>query len=180
MRSLLHLLSKAAAAVVVALAGFLCGAATLGGSYPNPATVTSKSKVISTVTAISADTVDCDETAGYYEIPRGATNVRLVVLVTAQTGYSAGNNYFKAYLVGANSPSDTFTRVAGFATGELVTDVAQEVPTASDRPGTSVPRFVKVEWDETGSITGFTGTARIMYDLPASAGRQYCAEELGG
>lgn len=148
-------------------------------AWPNPQVLT-KSKVISTVTSISADTTDCDETAGYYEIPRGAMNVRLTVLVTAQTGYSAGVNYFKAYLVGAHNPSSTFTRVAGYATGELVTDVAQQVPSASDAPGSTPPRFVKVEWDETGAITGFTGTARIEYDLPAGPGRQYEANEVGG
>lgn len=165
------------ALVLAALALLVLGGANI---FPTqiPRVVT-KSKVISTVSAISADTTDCDESAGYFEIPRGAENIKVTYLVTAQTGYSAGNNYFKAYLVGAHDPSQTFKRQAGFGSGELVTDVAQQLPASSDAQG-QVARFVKVEWDETGSITGFTATAEISYDLPAGAGRDASPGYLGG
>lgn len=165
-------------ALLVLLSFLLAGVL---GLFPtrNP-TVNQKSKIISTVTTISADTVDCDEAAGYFEIPRGAENVKFTFLATLNTGYSAGSAFFKGYIVGAHSPGDTFTRVAGCVTGELVVDVAQQVPTAADAPGVVLPRFVKVEWDETGTMTSFTATCRIEYDLPAGAGRDGSPGYLGG
>lgn len=150
------------------------------GPGPARAAVTTKNHVISTVTGISATTVDCDDTAGYYELPRGATDVTVTYLATLNTGYSAGTVYFKGHLVGADDPSGTFTRIAGFSSAELVVDVAQELPAADDAEGVTVPRFLKIEWAETGSMSSFTATARIRYNLPWGAGRQYESGNLGG
>jgi hypothetical protein len=142
--------------------------------------ITSKNKVISTVTGISATTVDCDETAGFYEVPRGARNVSITYLSTLNTGFSTGATFFKGHLVGCDTPGGTFTRINGFSSAELVVDVAQELPAADDAEGISLPRFLKVEWAETGAMTSFTGTARIRYDLPGGPGRQHVPEYVGG
>lgn len=170
----------APAALLVLCALFASRAlAWCGPSFANPA-VLSKSKVISTVEAITADTIDADDPRGYYEIPRGARNIRFTFLATTNAGFSTGTNFFVGRILGADDPSGTFTRVAGLETAELVVDVAQQVPSAANAPGVALPRFIKVEWDETGTITDFDATCRIHYELPQGPGRQYEANELGG
>lgn len=141
--------------------------------------VVPKSKVISTVTGISADVTETDEAAGYYEIPRGAENISFQFEVDTNTGFSADTNYFKGYIVGADDPAGTYVRIPGLATGQL-TVAGEIVPTAANAPGITLPRFIKVEWDETGTMTSFTARCRIRYDLPAGAGRDASPGYLGG
>ena len=148
---------------------------------PSNPTVQQKSKVISTVTAISATTDDCDEAAGYYEIPRGAENISFTFLATLNTGFSTGSVFMTGQIIGTDDPSGTFGGLpVAFTTAELVVDVAQTVPSAANAPGGVLPRFIKVRWTETGSMSSFTATCTIRYNLPAGAGRQYSADYVGG
>lgn len=155
--------------------------AALGYLPPSNPTVQSRSKVISTVTGISATTDDCDEAAGYYEIPRGAENISFTFLSTLNTGFSTGSVFFTGAIIGTDDPSGTFAALqSALTTAELVVDVAQTLPTAANAPGVVLPRFIKVRWTETGSMISFTATCTIRYNLPAGAGRQYAPEYVGG
>lgn len=162
---------------VLARAGRLLVA--LGYTRTNPA-VAPRSTVISTVTGISADTDDADAAAGYYEVPRGAERISFDVLATLNTGFSSGSAFFKCQILGANDPSETFVPIVGLVTAELVVDVGQRIPAAADAAGVTLPRFLKVRWDETGAMTSFTATCRINYELAVGAGRQYSADYAGG
>lgn len=137
---------------------------------------TEKSAAISTVTTISADTTDPSTP---YELPRGAQDVSFAFEVSLNTGYSAGSAYFKGYILGCDTPDGTFVRIPGLATGEL-TVAGEVIPTAANAQGMTLPRFLKVEWDETGSMTSFTAVCRVRYNLPGGAGRQYDAGYVGG
>ncbi len=151
----------------------------MGAGPVNP-TVQTRSAVISTVTTIAATTIDADAAAGYYEIPRGAENISFTFLSTLNTGFSTGSVFFTGQIVGSDDPSGTFTPIEATLTAELVVDVGQTLPTAANAPGLVLPRFIKVKWTETGSMTSFTGTCTIRYNLRTGAGRQYAANNLGG
>ena len=157
----MHLLALLLALSALAfLARSLCrGLAVLG---PAPLG-TLKSAVISTVTGITADTTSSPA----YELPRGAEDVAFDFTVSLNTGFSAGTNYVKGYILGCDRP------------GEL-TVAGETIPSASNGPGVRLPRFLKVEWDETGTIDAFTAECRIRYNLPGGAGRQYEADYRGG
>ena len=99
--------------------------------------------------------------------------------VALNTGFSAGSVYFKGYILGCDRPDGTFVRIPGLATGEL-TVAGEIIPSASNGPGVRLPRFLKVEFDETGSMTAFTATVTMRYNLPGGAGRQYEADYRGG
>jgi len=137
---------------------------------------TVKSAAISTVTTISADTTDPSTP---YEVPRGAQDVSFAFEVSLNTGYVADTNYFKGYILGCDTPDGTFVRIPGLATGQLTT-AGEVIPTAANAQGLTLPRFLKVEWDETGTMTSFTAVCRIRFNLPGGAGRQYAADYVGG
>ena len=180
MNALASLLVLAASALSKVAVPALVALLTLVGPAPTNPTTTSRSKVISTVTGISATTTDCDETAGYYEIPRGADNISFRFLATLNTGFSTGSVFFTGTIVGCDTPDGTYTPIPGLTTLELVVDVGQTFPSASDAPGVTLPRFIKVKWTETGSMTSFTATCTIRYNLDGGAGRQYSPDYVGG
>lgn len=149
---------------------------TVGPIRATATCATTKSAAVSSVSSISADTTDPSTP---YEIPRGAQDVSFAFEVSLNTGYSAGSNYFKGYILGCDTPDGTFVRLPGLATGELTTS-GEVIPTAANAQGMTLPRFIKVEWDETGTISAFTAVCRIRYNIVEGAGRQYDAQYAGG
>lgn len=135
---------------------------------------TEKSAIVSSVSAITADT-----TGSVYEVPRGAQDVSFAFEVALNTGFSANTNYFIGYVLGCDTPDGTFVRIPGLATGQL-TVAGEVIPSAANAQGMTLPRFIKIEWDETGTIDAFTAVCRIRYNLPGGAGRQYDADYRGG
>lgn len=135
-----------------------------------------RSRLLDTVTGISA--TETDSTA---VDTRGMRSINFVFLSTLNTGYSAGTVYFKGSIVGSPTQYGTYTPVPGLETAELVVDVGQTVPSAANAPGVILPRWIKVKWTETGSMSSFTGTCRMFYEMdPTGPGKQYSADYLGG
>lgn len=121
--------------------------------------VTLKNKLLDSVASISAT-----ETDGTVFDLRGAEDVSFTVLATLNTGFSTGTNYFKCSILGCNTRDGTFVPLNGLETAELVVDVAQQIPSASNAPGVVLPRFIKVKWTETGTISAFTATCRMLFN----------------
>lgn len=151
----------------------------MGPTRLNPS-VSPKTYTLSTVAAIDADTDDADAAAGYFELPRGAENVYFDVLSTLNTGFSTGTNFFVCQILGTDDPTGTFEPIAGCVTAELVVDVGQQIPSAANAPGVRLPRFLKARWDETGTMTSFSGRVKIHFDLPGGAGIEHDFDERGG
>jgi hypothetical protein len=123
-------------------------------------TVAQKSKLLDTVTGISATETD----STVYDL-RGMEGVRFQFLSSLNTGFSSGSVFFKGSILGCATKNGTFVPT-GIESAELVVDVPQYEPAEADAEGTILPRFVKVKWTETGSMTSFTGTCRVFYSRP--------------
>lgn len=142
-----------APAVAVALAG---------AGYASGATSARKSKQLDSVSGISAT-----ETDGTVWDTRGWRDVSFRVDVTAQTGGTADTNYFTCAILGCDTEGGTFTPIAMLSTGQLLAVGGEQMPdAASEFP--ILPRFIKVRWTETGTMTGFsaTCTADFTQDAP--------------
>lgn len=137
-----------------------------------------RSKLLDTVTTISATETD----STIYDT-RGWTDVQFDFAVSAVTG-GDGSNYFTGEILGCDTETGTFVPVPGLATGKLnSTTQASDysVPASSVTTPVVLPRFIKVRWTETGTITGFTATCRARYNRsPDGGGRQYQAGYQGG
>lgn len=157
--------------------------AALGPTAVNPALV-QKSHVISTVSAISATTFDADDngggTTGYFEVPRGANRIGFVFLSTLNTGFSTGSVYMTGQIWGCDTPNGTYYPIPSTITAELVVDVPQYLPTAANAVGITLPRFIKVKWVETGSMSSFTASCTMFWEDAGGAGKQASFDNLGG
>ncbi len=122
-----------------------------------PSAVT-KSRLLATATSITATTTD----ANVYDI-RGMSDVRFMWSCTAAAGGSAGTNYFKGKVLGAEKSDGTFVEISGCTTGEFIAAATEQTPSAANAPGVTLPRFIKIQWVETGTITDFDATVRMSF-----------------
>lgn len=121
--------------------------------------VVQKYKVLDSVTGISATETD----STVYDV-RGCEDVVFDFLCTLNTGFSTGTVFFKGKILGCDTRDGTFREI--LTTAELVVDTPQQIPSAANAPGTVLPRFIKVKWEETGSMTSFTATCTMRYNRP--------------
>lgn len=157
--------------LLVALLSLLPGLSPRAG-----AAVGLRSKLLDTVTTISASEDD-----GTAVDLRGMKNVSFHVLATLNTGFVSTTNFFVCTILGSNTETGTYVPIAGLTTAELVVDVGQHIPSASNAPGVILPRWIKVRWTETGTMTSFTATCRMYYDMDETGpGKQYSSGYQGG
>lgn len=131
----------------------------MSADFSRRPTVALKSKLLDTVTGISATETD----ATIYDL-RGMIDLAFTFLSTLNTGFMTGSVFFKGSVVGCDTSVGTFVPINGLETAELVVDVAQTVPSTTNAQSVVMPRFAKVKWTETGAMTSFTGTARLWYN----------------
>jgi len=127
-------------------------------------TFAAKSKLLSSVAAISADTTETTlGDSGFFDM-RGMEDAKFDFLCTLNTGFSTGSAYFVGEVWGKDTPGGTARLVA--VTAEFVVDVAQQIPSEANAPGAVYPRYCQIRWNETGAISSFTATARVRYNRP--------------
>lgn len=123
------------------------------------AKVAIKSKLLDTADSLTADTTRTT----VFDL-RGCEDIKFHAYVTTTTGVDA-NNYFKCVIQGCETRNGTFRDVLSsdkLAVGNNIFPTA-----ADDEEGETVlPRFILVKWDETGTITDFDATVRMIYNRP--------------
>jgi hypothetical protein len=117
-----------------------------------------KSRLLATATNLTADSTDST-----VHDTRGMSDMYFAWSVTAAAGGTADTNYFKGKVLGCNTSTGTFVEVPGLTTGQFIAATTETTPTAANAPGVVMPRFIKIQWDETGTITDFDATCRLYY-----------------
>lgn len=122
-----------------------------------------KSKLISDQTALSADTDEATlGQSGCFDT-RGMKNIAFRYNCSAITGGVADTNYFQVVILGAESPSGTFTEVAYLRSGQIIAVGSGQIPdAAAEFP--VLPRYIKVRHDETGAVTGYACKVWMEYE----------------
>jgi hypothetical protein len=136
-----------------------------------------KSVLVSSQASISADTPETTLGIDGYFDTRGMEDMQFSFQSTLNTGFSTGVNYFVAEVWGKDSRDGTAYLIE--TTAELVVDVAQILPAQASAAGAIYPRYVQIRWNETGTISAFTATARLRYNRP-QAGKQVSHGAVSG
>lgn len=131
----------------------------------NPASAM-KSRVIESVTGKSAS-----YTGLVIIDTRGMQDVSFLFETPAMTSGDT-NNYMTPTVMGSDQRTGTFAAVPGLAsttkfTGSTVTEI---LPSAANAPGVVLPRFIRVDWAETGSVTSAALKSWIRYNRKRGSG----------
>lgn len=129
-----------------------------------------KSKLVSSVEAITADTTETTLGDDGFFDTRGMEDMQFSFLATTNANFSTGTNFFVGEVWGKDSKDGTAYLIA--QTSELVANVAQVLPSAANSEGQVWPRYIQIRWNETGTITDFDATCRLRYNRHRGAGPQ--------
>ena len=132
-----------------------------------------KTKTLDTYSSLAAT-----QTGSTIIDTRGMKHVAVRLNVTAQTGGTADTNYFTFELLGCDTYDGTYSPIAFYTSGQILAVGGIQLPDGSNEYPI-LPRFVKGRLTETGTMTGFSGTAYLDYDLDGP-GPEYQAGYRGG
>ena len=128
------------------------------------ATIAGKYKLLSSQAAISADTTETTlGDSGWFDM-RGVEDLRVAFQSTLNTGFSTGSAFFTGEIWGKHTDGGTAFLVG--TTAELVVNVAQVLGNDSGGGDIVWPRYLQIRWNETGTMTSFTGTAYAYFNRP--------------
>lgn len=131
--------------------------------FINPSSIPAKAKTLDTY---SAEAVAAGSFYGAaVEVPRGAENIRFVVEGTLFDRGSGDETYtFK--IQGRQHPDHSWVDIPGLTfTTISATSGFEQLPTAANAPGVTVPRYVRVVLTTVGTTPIATATIRMLYSM---------------